>query len=170
MIFRYAQELSTGPLGLEGILQRYHFRIDYWHDKANRNADALSHFPRSQRRSSSGNTQILYRLPSFVVYCQGPQPFPHSFYFDIKPETSAPSPPLQNVHCFVTSQAELADKRPCKVSIGGMRLRLQKVYTQRFLQGFLSPPPMLRYCLYERSTGYTPFELNCGYHPSVSYE
>ena len=57
-------ELQAGPLGQE--LFRYHFWIDYYQDKTNGAADALSRF--SQRKEDeeeklrTENTRIFYRL------------------------------------------------------------------------------------------------------------
>ena len=119
---RWAQELS-----------RYHFRIDYRQGKANGAADALSRFPQrsldEEEKLRAENTQILYRLQSSltraslsglslgsddlsplhrVLIC-GTHVLPHLRQF------------------WETFQTELADKKPYKASIGGMRLRLAEL-------------------------------------------
>ena len=119
---RWAQELS-----------RYHFQIDYCQGKANRAANTLSRFPQrsfdEKEKFPAKNTQILHCLQSFltraslsglslgsnnlsplhrVLIC-GTHVLPHLCQF------------------WETFQTELADKKPYKASIGGMRLRIAKL-------------------------------------------
>ena len=119
---RWAQELS-----------RYHFRIDYRQGKANGAADALSRFPQrsldEEEKLRVENSQILHRLQSSltraslsglslgsddlsplhrVLIC-GTHVLPHLRQF------------------WETFRTELADEKPYKASIGGMRLRLAEL-------------------------------------------
>ncbi len=61
---RWAQELS-----------RYHFRIDYQQDKANRIADALSQYlqrsAEEEETLRTENMKILHQLQSSLALCQG---------------------------------------------------------------------------------------------------
>ena len=113
-------------------LSRYHFRIDYRQNKANGAANALSCFPqRSQdeeKKLQAENTRILHCLQSSLM---------NASLSGLN--TSAELSPLYQVFIcgtFVLPQlrqfwdnilSELANERPYKVSIGGMRLWLAEL-------------------------------------------
>ena len=51
--------------------KQYHFRIDYYHNKANRATNALSQYPQrnaeKEETFQAENTKILYQLQSSLV-------------------------------------------------------------------------------------------------------
>ena len=117
---RWAQELS-----------RYHFQIDYRQGKANAAADALSQVPQRNQNKKDGlraeNGRILHYLQNLLTNASLA-----SLSF------SAPLHLHQVLICgtYVLPQlrhfwndlwGELAFESPYKVSIGGMRLRLQEL-------------------------------------------
>ena len=118
---RWAQELS-----------RYNFRIDYRQGKANGAADALSRYPqRSQGEEEvlrAENTRILHRLQSSLT----------SASISGITSTQHLTPPHHIIICgthvfpqlrqfWDTLRQDLTSEGPYKVSIGGMRLRLQEL-------------------------------------------
>ena len=126
------KSLSSRQVYLAKKLSRYHFRIDYRQSKANGAADALSRFPkRSQEEEDTlqaENTRILHRLQSSLTNAS------------LSSLTFSPS--LTPLHQILTCGThvlpqlrqfwamlwgELADKGPYRVSIGGIRLRLQEL-------------------------------------------
>ena len=69
--FMDTKNLSSHPVRQAQELFRYHFRINYCQDKANRAADTLSCYPkRSQGKEEilqAENTRILQRLQSALI-------------------------------------------------------------------------------------------------------
>lgn len=72
--------------------------------------------------------------------------------------------------CLVFLKAGMRSSSRTLESSTGYRpsLTIASLLNLRF-SGFSSPPPVLRYYLYERTTGYSLFELNFGYHPCISF-
>ncbi len=60
------KNLSSRQVQWAQKLSRYHFRIDYWQDKANRAADALSQYPqrsaKEEKTLQAENTKIPHQL------------------------------------------------------------------------------------------------------------
>ena len=119
---RWAQELS-----------RYHFRIDYRQGKANEAAYALSRFPQrsfnEEKKLRAENTQILHCLQSSLTRAS-------LSGLSLGPDDL--SPLHQVLICgthvlsylrqfWETFRTKLADEKPYKASIGGMRLRLAEL-------------------------------------------
>ncbi len=69
------KSLSSKPVRWAQELSRYHFRIDYRQDKANRAADTLSQYPQRSAEEEetlrAENTKILHRLQSSLAQVSG---------------------------------------------------------------------------------------------------
>ena len=117
---RWAQELS-----------QYHFQIDYRQGKANVAADALSQVPQKNQdeedKLRAENSQILHRLqnsPTYTSLASFSLFAPLNLHQVLICGTYV-LPQLR--HFWNDLQRELAFKGPYKVSIGGMKLRLQEL-------------------------------------------
>ncbi len=73
--FINTKSLSSRQVCWAQKLSRYHFRIDYWQDKANGTADALSQYPQQSGEEEetlrAKNTKILHRLQSLLARVSG---------------------------------------------------------------------------------------------------
>ena len=130
--FMDTKSLSPRQVRSAQELSRYNFRIDYRQGKANGAGDALARYPqRSQGEEEvlrAENTRILHRLRSSLT----------SASISGITSTQHLTPPYHVIICgthvfpqlrqfWDTLRQDLTSEGPYKVSIGGMRLRLQEL-------------------------------------------
>ena len=125
------KSLSSQQVRWAQKLSRYHFQIDYRQDKANATADTLSRVPQRNQDEEdelrAENGQILHCLQNSLTNASL-----------ASLSLSAPSHLYQVLICgtyvlpqlrhfWNDLQGELASEGPYKVSIGGIKLRLQEL-------------------------------------------
>ena len=104
----------------------YHFRIDYWQDKANRATDALLQYPQQNAKEKATfqakNTKIMHRLQFFLANVSGLSLDVSSPLYQILTCGTAVLPQLRQF--WDSFQSKRAYKGLYNVSIGAIRLRL----------------------------------------------
>ena len=124
--FKDTKNLSSRQVRWAQKLSCYHFRINYWQDKANGAADALSQYPQQNAKEKAifwaENTKIMHQLQSSLAKVFGLFLDVFSPLYQILVYGTAVLPQLQQFWDFF--QSKIANKSPYNVSIGAMRLRL----------------------------------------------
>ncbi len=128
--FMNMKNLSSRKVRYVQKLSRYHFRIDYWQDKANGVADALFHYPKwsaeKEETLQAENTKILQRLQFSLARMSG---------LNVGKQQQVLSPLYQVLICgtvvlpqlyqlWDTLRTELAAECPSIACIEDMRIRL----------------------------------------------
>ena len=127
------KSLSSRQVHWAQELFQYYFQIDYHQGKANAAADTLSRFPqRSQDEKDelqAENSQIFYCLQNSLTNASlVGLSFPSSLPSHLHEVFICDTYVLPQLRYFWNGlQRELAFEGPYKVSIGGMRLRLQEL-------------------------------------------
>ena len=124
--------LSSRQVHWSQVLFRYHFRIDYHQDKANKAVNTLFCFPQrnkdEEKKLWAENTWILYCLQSSLINTTLSGLFVLASLSPLHQVLICGTHGLPQLrHFWDTFRLELVNKGPYKVSIGSMRLRLQEL-------------------------------------------